>query len=145
MKLVIDSGATSNFVPEEMNLPRMGKSNKEVYLPDNTTLQATYRTELPLNQLSTKAREANILPGLQTPLVIVNKMANEGYTMIFHPGEEGVTIHKPGTLTIAATEPPVLHGRKAKGAKLWTVLADKKAMKEQANKVYDLPSIRQTV
>ena len=62
------SGPTSNFVPEEMNLPRMGKSNKEVYLSDNTTLQATYRTELSLNQLSTKAREADILPGLQTPL-----------------------------------------------------------------------------
>jgi hypothetical protein len=46
--LVIDSRATSNFVPEEMNFPRMGKSNKEVYLPDNTTLQATYCTELPL-------------------------------------------------------------------------------------------------
>ena len=30
-KLVIDSGATSNFVPEEMNLPKKGKSNKEVY------------------------------------------------------------------------------------------------------------------
>jgi len=43
-RLVIDSGATSNFVPEELNLPMMGKSNKEVYLPDNTTLQATYCT-----------------------------------------------------------------------------------------------------
>ena len=94
MKVVIDSGTTSNFVPEEMNLLRMGKSNKEVYLPDNTTLQATYCTELPLNQLSTRAREADIRPGLQTPLVSVNKMANEGYTTIFHPGEEGVTIHK---------------------------------------------------
>ena len=72
-------------------------------------------------------------------------MADEGYTTIFHLGEEGVTIHKPGTLTITATEPPVLHGRKAKGAKLWTVLADEEATKEQANKVYDLPLIRQTV
>jgi hypothetical protein len=145
MKLVIDSGAMSNFVPEEMNLPRMGKSNKEPYLPDNITLQATYCTELPPNQLSTRAREADILPGLQTPMVSVNKMADEEYTTIFHPGEEGVTIHKPGTLTIAATEPPVLHGRNAKGAKLWTVLADEEATKEQANKEYDLPSIRQTV
>jgi len=43
MKLVINSGATSNFVPEEMNLPKKGKSNKEVYLPDNNTkLQATH-------------------------------------------------------------------------------------------------------
>ncbi len=55
-RLVIDSGATSNFVPEEMNLPRMGKSNKEVYLRDNTTLQATYCTELPINKLSKRAR-----------------------------------------------------------------------------------------
>ena len=48
-------------------------------------------------------------------------------------------------MAIAATEPPVLHGHKAKGAKLWTVLADKEATKKQANKVYDLPSIRQIV
>ena len=40
-RLVIDSGATSNFVPEEMNLPRMGKSNKEVYLPDEFLLPSS--------------------------------------------------------------------------------------------------------
>jgi hypothetical protein len=30
MKSVINSGATSNLVPEEMNHPKKGKSNKEV-------------------------------------------------------------------------------------------------------------------
>ena len=145
MKLVIDSGATSNFVPEEMNLPKMGISNKEVYLPDNTTLQATYRTELPLKKLSEKAREADILPGLKTPLISVNKMAEEGYTTIFHPGEEGVTVHKHGTVTITTTKPPVLQGCKKKGAKLWTISADDEQNTEKANKVYDLPSISQTV
>ena len=144
-KLVIDSGATSNFVPTEMNLPKMGKSNKEVHLPDNSTLQATYRTELPLHQLSARAREADILPGLNTPLVSVNQMANEGYTTIFHPGEQGVTIHKPGTITITTSEPPAIQGHKTKGAKLWTVQADETTEKEQANNVYDLPSIGQTV
>jgi hypothetical protein len=143
MKLVIDSGATSNFVPEEMNLPKMGISNKEVYLPDNTTLQATYRTELPLKKLSEKAREADILPGLKTPLISVNKMAEEGYTTIFHPGEEGVTVHKHGTVSITTTKPPVLQGCKKKGAKLWTISADDKPNTESANKVYDLPSISQ--
>jgi hypothetical protein len=144
-KLVIDSGATSNFVPEDMNLPRMGKWNKEVYLPDNTTLQATYRTELPLNQLGMGARQADILSGLKTPLISVNKMAEEGYTTIFHPGEEGVTVHKTGTVTIATTEPPVLQGFKRKGAKLWTVSADNNAEKEQVSNVYNLPLINQTV
>ena len=80
MKLVIDSGATSHFVPESMNLPRGNQSTKEVYLPDDTKLRATYRTQLPLKQLSDKAREADILPGLTTPLVSVNKLAEEGYT-----------------------------------------------------------------
>ena len=53
---------TSNFVPENMNLPKKGKSNKEVYLPDNTKLQAAYRTELPFKQLSNKAREVDTKP-----------------------------------------------------------------------------------
>ena len=61
-----------------MKLPRKGKSNKEVYLPDDTKLQATYRTKLPLKQLSDKAREADILPGLNTLLISVNKLAEEG-------------------------------------------------------------------
>jgi hypothetical protein len=62
MKLVIDSGATSHFLPENMNLPRENQSTKEVYLPDDTKLRATYQTKLPLKQLSDKAREADILP-----------------------------------------------------------------------------------
>ena len=92
----MDSGATSNFVPEEMNLPKKGVSNKEVYLPDNSKLKATYTTQLPYKQLSSRAREADILPGLKTPLISVNKMAEEGYTTIFHPGDKEVMIHEPG-------------------------------------------------
>jgi hypothetical protein len=34
-KLTINSGATSNFVCEELDLPKDGVSNKEVFLPDN--------------------------------------------------------------------------------------------------------------
>jgi hypothetical protein len=74
-----------------------------VYLPDNTKLEATYWAQLPLKQLSQKAREAHILPGLKTPLLSVNKMAEEGYTTIFHPGEEGVAVHKQGTVSITTT------------------------------------------
>jgi hypothetical protein len=144
MKLVINSGATSNFVPEKMNLPKKGKSNKEVFLPDNTTLQASYKTKLPFEQLTSKVREADILPGLKTPLISVNKMAKEGYTTVFHPGKKGVTIHKPGTISITTIEPPILQRCKSKGAKLWTI-STKDMKKEQANNAYDLPSINKTV
>ena len=144
MKLVFDSGATSHFVPKEMNLPKKGKSNKEVLLPDNTKLHTSFTTKLPFKELSKKAREADILPGLKTPLISVNKMAEEGYTTIFHPGEEGVTIHKKGTVSITTHEPPVLQGCKMKGAKLWTMLAHGTTT-EHANNAYNLPSISQTI
>ncbi len=107
-------GATSNFATEDMNLPMKGKSHKEVYLPENTKLQALYKTKLPFKQLTSRAREADVLPGLKTLLLNVNEMAEEGYTTTFHPGDEGVTNHKPGTLTIAMTEPPILQGCKPK-------------------------------
>ena len=42
-KLVIDLGATSKFATEDMNQPMKGKSHKEVYLPDNTKLNASYK------------------------------------------------------------------------------------------------------
>jgi hypothetical protein len=116
-----------------MNLPKKGKSNKEVFLPDNIKLQASYKTELPFEQLSNKAREADILPGLKTPLVSVNTMAEEGYTTILHPGEEEVMVHKKGTITIVTTKPPILQGCKSKGAKLWTMSAGNKTKKKQAN------------
>jgi hypothetical protein len=54
-----------------------------VYLPDDLTLRATGTTQLPFEQLSTKARKANILPGLTKSLISVNKMAESGYTTIF--------------------------------------------------------------
>ena len=145
MKLGIDSGATSNFVPEEMILPKKSRSNKEVYLPDNTKLEASYQTQLLFEQLSDRAREADILPGLKTPLVSVNKMAKKGYTTIFHPREDRVTVHKPGTVTVTMTEPPIFQGCKAKGAKLLTILADKKSTNEQAHHAYDLPSLKEMV
>jgi hypothetical protein len=74
--------------------------------------------------LSDKAREADILPGLTTPLISVNKLAEEGYTTIFHPGEDGVTIHEPGTVAVTTTTDPILQGSKMKGAKLWTIEAN---------------------
>jgi hypothetical protein len=64
----------------------------------------------------------------------VNKLSEEGYTTIFHPENEGVTIHKRGTLSIATSKPLVLQG--CKGDNLWTVSANEEESKEEANNVY---------
>ncbi len=60
-------------------MPKTGTSQIRVYLPDNSTLQATNKTQLPFKQLSAEAREANILPGLTKSLLSVNKMAENRY------------------------------------------------------------------
>ena len=144
--IIIDSGATSHFVTERLNLPATGPSDLTVYLPDDTTLRATSETQLPFEQLSDEARQANILPGLTKSLISVNKMAENGYTTIFRPGDEGVTFHKKGTLTITTSEPPVLQGCKRRGKILWTVsVPTMKSTREEAANVYNLPTITQTI
>ncbi len=67
-----------------------------------------------LTHLDCHCSAADILPGLRTPLISINKIAKEGYTTVFHPGEKGVTIHKPGTISITTTEPLILQGGKLK-------------------------------
>jgi hypothetical protein len=54
-------------------------------------------------------------------------------------------MHKPGTLTIKMTEPPILQGCKPKGVKLWTILVKSETNTEQVNNAYTLPLISQTV
>lgn len=146
-RMIIDSGATSHFMTEAMNLPKGNQSHKEVYLPDNTKLQTSTATQLPFPQLSEGAREADILPGLKRALLSVNKLAEEGYTTIFHPGEEGVTVHEQGTVEIVMKAQPVLHGNKINGEKLWTVASKQNDIKqeEKIHNVYSLPSTSQSI
>ena len=123
-QIIFDSRATSHFLCDKINSPNMGQSHEKVYLPNGTTLTTKHKTLLPFNQLTTTAREASVLPGLKKSLAIVNKWADEGYTTIFHLGKNGVTVHRPGTLTLIFGEPSVLQGYKPCGAKLWTAILD---------------------
>ena len=75
----------------------------------------------------------------------VNKLSEEGYTTIFHPENEGVTVHERGTLTITTSNPLVLQGCKEKGDNLWTVSANEEEDEEEANNVYNLPSTKQSI
>jgi hypothetical protein len=70
-------------------------------------------------------------------------MLEEGYTTIFHPGNEGVTIHKQDTLSITMNKPPVLQGHKEKGQKLWTIATSEE--EDEINNVYNLPLTKQSI
>jgi hypothetical protein len=135
------------FYEQRIRLTNGRNIQQEVYLPNNATLKTSQRTKLPFTTLTDAAREADVLPGLKRSLFSVNKMAEEGYTTIFHPGEDGVTIRKKGTLTITTNAPPVLKGRKAKTEKLWTISAADNAdhNREETNNVYSIPSIPHTI
>ncbi len=39
--IIINSGATSHFMSEDLDLPTEGTSNKEVYLPNNAKLRTS--------------------------------------------------------------------------------------------------------
>ncbi len=146
IKLVIDLGATLHFICEEAKLPTTGKINTNIYLPDNTMLRATSKTQLPIPKLSNKAKDAIVVPGLKQNLGSVSKFSQVGYTTIFHPGEEGVTLHEPNTFCITTTKPPFLQGCKTKG--LWTVTlnnATEDGKQEKVNNVYNIPSIKEAI
>ena len=101
--------AGSSFFPPRVESSFGGfNTNKEVYLPNNAKLRTSRQTKLPFETPTNTAREAVALTGLKQSLLWVNKMLEEGYTTIFHPGEDGVTIHKEGTIIITTSEPPVI-------------------------------------
>ena len=93
--MVVDSGATSHyFMRMEENLPVKGPSNKIVSLPDSSKIKTMHTMELPFPTLLATARNAHVLPNLTTnSLISVPKLADAGYTTIFHPHEGGVTVH----------------------------------------------------
>ena len=70
----------------------------------------------------------------------VKQLADQGYTTIFHPHLEGVTVHDNDGFKLVISKPPLLQGWREKG-ELWTVaLAEEKAMN-----VYEKPSTKEVI
>jgi hypothetical protein len=126
-----------------MKLPAEEESHKTVYLPNNEQLITPKKALLSFPQLTKKAREADILQGLKQKLVSINKLAEKGYTTVFHPEDKGITVHKKGTLTINTMKAPVLQGCKQTREKLWSVTMANN--EQEVNNVYDLPTTPQTI
>ncbi len=65
-RVTIDSGATSHFITEEMNLPKMGPSNKTIYLPDSATLTASEKNNVSIQQTLKQSTKDRHTPRTQT-------------------------------------------------------------------------------
>eukprot|EP00804_Cyclotella_cryptica_P002577 CCRYP_010410-RA/>CCRYP_010410-RA protein AED:0.12 eAED:0.12 QI:0/0/0/0.5/0/0/2/0/1280 len=149
---LLDSGATSSFVQSAKDVQLTGTSNKLVRAADGGLMPAHSTGLLTLSTLRKGAREALVVPGLKTQaLMSVSPLANNGYTTIFHPYQQGVTVHDADSFRLTVTSPPVLQGCR-NTAGLWTVpltddatISRSHLVDEAALSVYDLPSTKEVV
>jgi hypothetical protein len=124
-------------------------------------------TELPVSNtallnttaLSKGAREAMIVPGMQQKaLMSVATLADNGYTVVFSPGQQGVAVYHENDAEVLPSAPPALQGSRDERG-IWIVLiADNQSSSpsldvakfvlyktDAALSVYELPSTKECV
>ncbi len=106
---MLDLGATSNFIQSADGLELTGLSSKTVSTANGHVMKATMTALLPLRQLKARAREAIVIPEMSTKaLMSVKQLADQGYTTIFHPYLQGVTLHDNDGFKLVTSKPPLL-------------------------------------
>jgi len=129
-----------------------GPSNKIVVTANGTKLPASNTALLPTCALFKGAREAIVVPGMsQRALTSVATLANNGYTTVLLPGQEGANVFHADDVDISSTTPPALQGwRDNRG--LWmvsvtgeTTISQNIDVTETAMSVYDLPNTKEVV
>lgn len=149
---MLDSGATSNFIKSATGMKLTGPSSKVVSTANGQVMKATMTAILPLTQLKGGAREAVVIPEMSTKaLMSVKQLADQGYTTIFHPYSQGVSVHDNDGFKLVTSKPPLLQGWRDQGG-LWTVpLVEEAAISEELNideaamNVYELPSTKEVI
>ena len=148
---MLDSGATSHFFQNGKGMKLTGPSSKPIRAANGGIMRATNTAEFPLPALKPSAKQGFIVPQMTTKaLLSVGKFSDAGYTTIFHPHDEGVTVHDNDSFELTIKSPPLLQGWRRAGG-LWTVpLVDQAKVSqeldvEQANNVYELPSTSEVV
>eukprot|EP00956_Cyclotella_meneghiniana_P021291 scaffold38589_cov41-Cyclotella_meneghiniana.AAC.1 len=155
-----DSGADGHYISEHdrnrAGLPILRKSTKRVGVANGNTSKAQFVTKLPIPQLSSHAAQADTFNDFPTSLMSVGKTADDGTISIFT--KEGVTVHKETDVLIKCKGEPLLVGVRDEYGRYRIPLIQQKGQwqprtpnkrtrqaLEQANSVYDLPSIEQAI
>ena len=149
---MLDSGTTKTIVNSGLGMQLTGPSNKIVVAANGGELTASNTALLQTRALSKGAREAIVVPGMkQRALMSVATLANNGYTTVFLPGQEGVNVFHANDVDISSITPPALQGwRDDRG--LWmvpvtdeTTISNNTDVAETAMSVYDLPNTKEVV
>ena len=158
--ITYDSGADGHYISEKdrktAGLPILRASNKRVAVANGATSKAKNVTQLPFVGLSQKASQADTFDDFPTSLMSVRWTADDGMVSIFT--NEGVTVHKEQDVLITCKGKPILIGVRDENGRYrvplmqqwgqWQPRAPRKrviAKLQQANSVYDLPTIEQGI
>ena len=158
--ITYDSGADGHYISEEdrkrASLPILRRSLKNVGVANGGISSGKYVTQLPFEQLSNKAAQADTFEDFPTSLMSVGKTNDDGNISIFT--SDGVTVHKEKDVLITCKGEPIFVGIRDEQGRYRIPLEQKrgqwqprkpskKAKKalRQANSVYDLPSTEQAI
>jgi hypothetical protein len=156
---MLDSGASKTFVNSRRGLQLTGKSNETIVTANGTELPVSNTALLNTTALSKGAWEALIVPGMQQKaLMSVATLADNGYTVVFSPGQQGVAIYGENDVEVLPSVPPVLQGwRDERGLWIVPIAANlssspspdvakfEKYRTDAALNVYELPSTEECV
>ena len=158
--ITYDSGADGHYISEadrkEAGMPILRKSTKRVRVANGDTSVAKHVTNLPFQQLSKKATQADTFEQFPTSLMSVGKTSDDGTISVFT--KNGVSVHKEEDVLITCKGKPILIGIRDEQGRYRIPLVQqrgqwqprrpsKKARKalSNANSVYDLPSTEQAI
>lgn len=110
---VLDTGSTGFFITEEgakeAGLPILGPSTKAIAVANDEIAWAKHKTRLPYD-LPASMMEGDVVPKFSHSLVGVKPFADAGCISVFHPHQEGVTIHQKEDVKIEFLAPPIVQG-----------------------------------
>jgi hypothetical protein len=155
-----DSGADGNYISEDdrihAQLPILRRSKKRVCVANDGTSEATFVTEVPIPQLSPRAKQADSFRDFPHSLISVGTVADDNTVSIFT--KDGVTVHRENNVLITCQGEPIFIGVHDNNGRYRVPLIQSKGQwqprqptkrariaLEQANSVYDLPSTEQAI
>jgi hypothetical protein len=107
-----DSGADGHYLSEKdqrkAGLPILRPSTRKVGVANGGTSTAKYVTQLPFQQLSAQAMQADTFQDFPTSLMSVGKTADDGTVSVFT--KEGVNVFKEEDVLITCKGEPILIG-----------------------------------
>jgi hypothetical protein len=107
-----DSGADGHYISERdrrsAGLPILRPSTRKVGVANGGTSTAKYVTQLPFQQLSAQAMQADTFQDFPTSLMSVGKTADDGTVSVFT--KEGVNVFKEEDVLITCKGEPILIG-----------------------------------